>query len=101
MKNYKKQHNPETGTKITYNIQDLKLYPGKLQKRMNLKEHEYEYNKTQTPQQNWENGKQIQTTLLTICPHAPKTQDRKEADWISEQTQWVNESERQTTEYFT
>jgi len=33
-KNYRKTPKPETGTQITYNIQDLKQQPGKLKKKM-------------------------------------------------------------------
>jgi len=38
VKNYRKNAKQETGTNITYNIQDLKLYPGKLKQHMELKE---------------------------------------------------------------
>ena len=61
MKNYRKNSKPETGTNVTYNIQGLKLYPGKLKQHMELKEKSFEYNKNNTPQQNW---KQMETQII-------------------------------------
>jgi len=74
MKNYRKTPKPETGTEITYNIHGLKLHPEKLTKYIELKEPTYEYNKDQTPQQNWNKmEKQLQTALVATCPHTKDT----------------------------
>jgi len=101
MRNYRKNAKPETGTEITYNIQDLRLYPEKLTKHMELKEETYEYQKEQTPQQNWGKiEKKLQTALITLYPHThTKTQQQKDQDWINKQKTWSNADERQTMEY--
>ena len=63
---------------IAYNIQDLKLYPGKLQKHMELKESIYEYKKTQTPQRNWEeNGKTNTNDTPNSIPTCAKNKTPK------------------------
>ena len=43
--------------------------------------------------------KQIHTALVTTYPHMPKTQQHKENDWINKQSNWSNESKRQTMQY--
>jgi len=67
---------------------------------MELKEKFLEYNKNNTPQQNWKQMEtQIIKAIMKIYPYKEKTQQEKDTDWITKQTQWIQSNGRQTMEY--
>jgi len=98
-KNYRKTRHGETGTKITYDIRELKTHPEKLQNHMELKKEHYEYKTNLTTQQKWRNvEKEIHSSLTEIYPRRNKTQLEKDNDWISKQKNWCTPQEQQTME---
>lgn len=99
VKNYRKNAKPDTGTNITYNVQDLKLYPGKLKQHMELKEKHTNTTKNCPKTKLASNGKQITNALKKLYPYEEKTQQEKDNDWIMKQAEWSQPNERQTMEY--
>jgi len=93
---------PETGTAITYNIQDLKLHPERQQKHMELKQKHYTYN-THTHKNNptklERNGTTNTKCTYTNIVTQGKTQQERDNDWAKRQEQWSNAQERETMEY--
>jgi len=77
-KEYRRTPKPETGTKITYNIQDLKLHPEKLKKCLELQTQHFEYDNNKTTQQNWTLiEKTIHTALQNTYPYKKKHNKKK------------------------
>jgi len=77
MKNYRKDCNPETGTKCPHNIHDIKPIPERLQQYMGLKQKTYEYD-NKTPHQNLQKMEtQLQQALVKIYPNKKTQQEKK------------------------
>lgn len=89
---------PETGTTITYNIQDLKLYPGKLQ-NIWISTHETTNANTDNATKLGPNRENDTRRTYDNIPTQGKTQIRKDTDWVNKQKIWSTPQEQQTMEY--